>query len=199
MKLTFFLFLISFSLFVFSQDYKAEISDFREKYKNDFLTDPNSPLKKEDLPYLQFYEPNKSFKVNATFRATKNAEPFDLPTYSGKLKKYIKYGDLTFLLKGETISLEVYQSLTLKEKSEYKDHLFLPFKDATNNISTYGGGRYIDLKTSDIKKNQIEIDFNKCYNPYCAYSDGYACPVPPAANHLKARVEAGEKKFGKEH
>ena len=64
-------------------------------------------------------------------------------------------------------------------------------------METYGGGRYIDLTITDIKNNLIELDFNKCYNPYCAYSDGYSCPIPPDENNLKIKIEAGEKKFAK--
>jgi len=102
------------------------------------------------------------------------------------------------LLKGETFTLEIYQSVKLRQQAQYQDLLFMPFKDATNKTQTYGGGRYLDFKIGDIQQGQLEIDFNKCYNPYCAYKDGYACPVPPAVNHLKTRIEAGEKKFAKE-
>jgi uncharacterized protein (DUF1684 family) len=82
---------------------------------------------------------------------------------------------------------------------QYKDYLYLPFKDFTNGESTYGGGRYLDFKMSDIQENQtIIIDFNKAYNPYCAYSDGYSCPIPPSENHLQVFIEAGEKNI-KDH
>jgi len=77
----------------------------------------------------------------------------------------------------------------------YRDYLFLPFKDATNGDSTYGGGRYIDIRMSEINNNTLTIDFNKAYNPYCAYSDGFNCPVPPLENHLEVALEAGERKF----
>jgi uncharacterized protein (DUF1684 family) len=73
--------------------------------------------------------------------------------------------------------------------------LFLPFQDETNGDDTYGGGRYMDLKITDIRDNRITLDFNKCYNPWCAYSDGYNCPVPPKSNHLPIEVKAGEKMF----
>jgi len=77
----------------------------------------------------------------------------------------------------------------------YADHLFLPFKDATNGEESYGGGRYIDLKASSIKDDKMAVDFNKTYNPWCAYSDGYNCPIPPIANHLDASLMAGEAKY----
>jgi uncharacterized protein len=191
-------FCCSFVSATIAQDYATEMANFREKYKKEFLTNENSPLTKEDLPFLHFYEADKKYKVLATFRRTENETIFDMPTHSGKMKQYIKYGEATFLLKGETFTLCIYQSVALRQQSKYKDHLFLPFKDVTNNVTTYGGGRYLDFKLGDIQQGQIEIDFNKCYNPYCAYKEGYACPVPPFVNHLKARIEAGEKKFEKE-
>ena len=82
--------------------------------------------------------------------------------------------------------------------AEYQDYLFLPFTDSTNGNETYEAGRYIDLKMTDIAGNSVIIDFNKSYNPYCAYKSGYQCPVPPAENHLKTWVRAGEKKFAPE-
>ena len=78
----------------------------------------------------------------------------------------------------------------------YRDYLFIPFKDLSNGEATYGGGRYMDIRMDDIKNGELMLDFNKAYNPYCAYSDGYNCPVPPVENHLETEVNAGEKSFG---
>jgi uncharacterized protein (DUF1684 family) len=85
--------------------------------------------------------------------------------------------------------LNVYQSHTLREKEGYKDYLFLPFTDLTNGNETYGSGRYIDLRIPE--RETIIIDFNKAYNPYCAYNYGYACPIPPKENKLKVEIRAG--------
>jgi uncharacterized protein (DUF1684 family) len=73
--------------------------------------------------------------------------------------------------------------------------LFVPFKDRTNYDATYGGGRYIDLSTKDIVNGRILLDFNKCYNPYCAFADGFNCPIPPDENSLPIEIAAGEKTF----
>ena len=80
---------------------------------------------------------------------------------------------------------------------QFRNELFLPFKDKTNANGSYGGGRYIDIKISDIENGKVILDFNKAYNPWCAYSDGYSCPIPPKENHLKIAVTAGEKEYGK--
>ena len=82
---------------------------------------------------------------------------------------------------------------------QYKNYLFLPFTDATTGVETYESGRYIDLEINDIKDNLVIIDFNKAYNPYCAYTTGYNCPIPPAENDLHIAITAGEKAYGKKH
>jgi uncharacterized protein (DUF1684 family) len=83
--------------------------------------------------------------------------------------------------------------------STYKNYLFLLFTDATSGADSYGGGRYIDLSMQDIIDNSVLIDFNKAYNPYCAYASGYNCPIPPRENHIPFPIKAGEKDFGKSH
>ncbi|KAF5279647.1 hypothetical protein FQR65_LT15342 [Abscondita terminalis] len=102
---------------------------------------------------------NAELTDRAKLVPTKDAEVFELPTSSGKTKKYKEYGTVTFSLEGQQYSLKVYQSQDLIKKPGFKDHLFLPFRDATNEKETYGGGRYIDLKIP--KKDNLMIDFNK--------------------------------------
>lgn len=181
-----------------AQDFRRETELFRKKYKEEFLHTPNSPLKAADLPFLSFYEPDSSFRVTARFEKSKGRS-FEMPTYSGVNKTYVKYGVLKFKLNGRRQTLTVYRSLSLQTLAKYKDYLFIPFKDGTNGSGSYGGGRYLDLKTTDLKDNTYVLDFNKAYNPYCAYTDGYNCPIPPVANHLSQNITAGEKKFGRDH
>jgi uncharacterized protein (DUF1684 family) len=93
--------------------------------------------------------------------------------------------------------LYIYQSEALMQQEKYKDYLFVPFGDATSGFTSYGGGRYMDFRLQDIKNNQLIIDFNKAYNPYCAYTTGYNCPIPPKENLLTVAIPAGEKNYGK--
>ncbi len=197
-------FLFFFPVILFAQDYKATIENHRLEYKNEFLKSANSPsgspLKEEDFQYLRFYEPNEKYKVACQFVATKRrVKPFELATSSGKTKTYIKFGELLFKIDGQTYKLAVYQSLSLKNMPQYRDYLFIPFKDLTNGKETYGGGRYLDLRMKELEGDKIFLDFNKAYNPYCAFSEGYNCPIPPKENHLKIAIEAGEKAFTKNH
>jgi hypothetical protein len=175
--------------------FHREITEHRTKYKSDFLKDPRSPLTEEDFKHLDFYSPDENSKVNARFLLTPKAEPFDMPTYSGVTRSYRKWGDAIFRWKQDSVMLSVYQNLTLLSNPVYQDYLFLPFKDETNGVSTYGGGRYLNMSKADTEDGWITIDFNKSYNPWCAYSDGFNCPVPPKENHLSFPIHAGEKQY----
>lgn len=176
--------------------YTAEIARHREHYKQEFIAESRSPLTEADTASLDFFEPDKAWRVEARFERTPNTVPFDMPTYSGRSAQYQQYGILYFDKDEKTYSLEIYQNIRFLTSQKYYDYLFLPFKDHTNGDDTYGGGRYLDFRLGDIgADNFMVIDFNKAYNPWCAFSDGYNCPIPPAPNHLEVRVEAGEKNF----
>jgi uncharacterized protein (DUF1684 family) len=165
------------------------------------LTDKNSPLKKDDLLNLRFYEADSVYRVLANVEVLSNQAGFIMPVFSGTGQQYERYATLSFTLKGKPMQLSLYKSVSLSKLPQYSDYLFLPFTDETNGTSTYAGGRYIDLRTGDLKGNTLVIDFNKAYNPYCAFSSGYSCPKPPDENRLQVAIEAGEKAFAgkKEH
>lgn len=178
-----------------AQSYTDSISQYRAQYKQEFITDKNSPLHSADTAYLRFYAPDEAYKVNAFVHLSNDSPPFKMKTHSGKEKMYRKYGELHFKLKGKKAMLEIYQSISLMKNEAYKDYLFIPFNDLTNYETTYAGGRYLDISIKDIKNGAVQLDFNKCYNPYCAFASGYSCPIPPDANKLKLRIEAGEMNF----
>jgi uncharacterized protein len=70
--------------------------------------------------------------------------------------------------------------------------LFVPFRDTTSGVETYGSGRYVDVPFEDADE-LVELDFNFAYNPSCAFSPAYDCPFPPPANRLSVAITAGEK------
>lgn len=191
--LFFFLFLISVA--ANAQNYQQTIAQHREAYKADFLKEERSPLKEADLVNLDFFKPDSNYRVQGKVSLLNNQKAFKMPTYAGTTADYIRYAKVDFKLNGRSLSMTLYRSIALLQHPQYKDLLFLPFTDETNNKSTYGGGRYIDLDLKTIKNGQIEIDFNKAYNPYCAYSSGYRCPIPPEENDLAIAIEAGEKLY----
>ena len=180
---------------------KSEIvgeTEWQKKMNADFKDASKSPLKKKDLKEfktLDFFNFDSTFVVQASLKRTPDSEWFDMPTTTERLTKERIYGVLTFKISNNEYSLNVFQGQRLMNTKGFRDYLFLPFLDDTNGDSTYGGGRYIELRIP--KDDTIEIDFNKAYNPYCAYNEKYSCPIVPRENYLPLKVEAGVKAFVK--
>lgn len=175
--------------------YRKEINKFRVEYKKDFLKEERSPLKRNDLKDLDFFPIDTNFRVKASFKLFNDADTLDFKTSSGKIKQFTPYAVLFFEIKSIPCSLYAYNSLQLSGDAKYVNYLFLPFTDITNENETYGGGRYIDLDKRDFNFGSIILDFNKAYNPWCAFGEGFNCPIPPRENELNLEIRAGEKKF----
>lgn len=196
MKNHFLAFFLLLSPVLFAQkSYEDSMKVFLDKY-----VQTHEVVKDEDRKAMQFYPIDKNYRVVATFTKSSDNKWITFPT-SGKLTKVYKvYGILSFAINGKPLRLNVYQSQELMLNEEYKNYLFLPFTDFTTGDETYEGGRYLDLSTKDIQNNTLVVDFNKAYNPYCAYVSGkYNCPIPPGANALPIAIRAGEKKYGNAH
>jgi uncharacterized protein (DUF1684 family) len=173
-------------------------TEFQKEINAEYKDATTSPLKDKDrkgFEGLDFFKFDSIYIVKASFKRTPNETSFKMKTTTERLPEYVKYGELTFSLRGETFFLNIYQNQSLKEKDGFEDYLFLPFLDETNGVESYGGGRYIDARIPE--SNTVIIDFNKAYNPYCAYNDKYSCPLVPRENYLKTKIEAGVKVFKK--
>lgn len=180
-----------------AQTYRDSIAAYRKQYVKELLEDARSPIKKADTRYMHFFDADATYRVWADVQLTPGSKPFLINTHSTKQKPFKEYAVLTFKVKDTTLTLHVYQSVDLVSGKPASDDLFVPFTDLTNYETTYAGGRYIDLKTTDIVDGRLVLDFNKCYNPYCAFADGYSCPIPPEENALHVNIMAGEKLFTK--
>jgi uncharacterized protein (DUF1684 family) len=154
----------------------------------------------KDKDRMSFFPVDAKYKITCKFERTPNSQWFRMES-SGQIKRnYRTYGIIHFTINDTTVTLNIYQSQDLMTTTQYRDHLFIPCTDATSGEETYESGRYIDLDIKDIVNNKFTIDFNKAYNPYCAYVSGkYNCPIPPAENRLAVAIRAGEKAFGKHH
>ncbi|MGE5518288.1 MAG: DUF1684 domain-containing protein [Candidatus Dadabacteria bacterium] len=186
--------LLLFSACCFSQEtYEDSLIRFIDNYRN-----THEVVQGSDRQYLQFYPADQSSRVWATFMKVENSQWLPMKTSGLTSKMHRVYGILRFTLHDTLCQLNVYQSLNLLSTTDYKNYLFLPFTDATTGVETYSSGRYIDLTIDDVKNSKVLIDFNKAYNPYCAYVSGkYNCPIPPGENSLTVAIRAGEKDFGK--
>ena len=172
------------------------ILDFQQELNNEYKDPETSPLPdryRKDFEGLDFFEPDTNYVVNAKFVRTAGALPFLMPTTTDRKSKEVLYGTAHFTLNGENHQLEIYQNQELMLQEKYRDYLFLPFTDDTNGKETYTGGRYIDLAIPE--GDTIWINFNKAYNPYCAYNKKYSCPIVPNINALHTKVMAGVRAF----
>lgn len=176
-------------------------SDYQRKLNASFKDASTSPLKKKDLKSfegLDFFPIDTSFIVTAKLIRTSDAPIFQMATTTDRKPLYKEYGVLHFSLKNSQHKLTIYQSQDDLKDEKFKDYLFLPFTDDTSGETSYGGGRYMDVKISDIKDdNTIILNFNNTYNPYCAYNENYSCPITPRKNHLDIAITAGIKDFKK--
>jgi uncharacterized protein len=184
--------LLFLSVSSFSQkSYEDSLATFITKYK-----ETHEVVRESDRQYLQFYPVNKSYRVQASFQKVENSQWLPMKTSGLITKLHRVYGTLTFSIHDTLLHLNVYQSLSLLSTEDYKNYLFLPFTDLTTGIETYNSGRYIDLTIGDVKDGQLLLDFNKAYNPYCAYVSGkYNCPIPPKENNLPVAIRAGEQQY----
>ena len=182
-----------------NEKYIESIDAYRAEINKKFADSNSSPLTREGLMHfegLDFFPADQDYFVKAHFIINPDPKPFEMETTTERRPVYVKYGEAHFSLDGQDFVLEIYQSEKAKQMQEFKEHLFLPFKDLTNGEESYGGGRFIDLKIPEGKI--IMIDFNKAYNPYCAYNHKYSCPIPPKVNHLNIPIPAGVKAY-KDH
>ena len=197
MKKLFSVLLISCFFVSNAQDTTTETSkEFQDNLNFDYADKEKSPLMDADLKSfksLDFFPISEKYSVEATFVRTKKEKVFKMKTSTERLPEYVKYGELSFAIDGIACKLNVYQSIDLMKRPGFEDYLFLPFSDLTSGKESYIGGRYVDLRVQDGK--HWKIDFNKAYNPYCAYNHKYSCPIVPLENDLSVEILAGVKKF----
>jgi uncharacterized protein (DUF1684 family) len=183
------------------ENYTKKIKNYQYKQNLTFHDKETSPLTGEEFKSfeaLEFYEIDEKYKITAKLVKEKDPVIFEIQTTTNRKPLYIKYGTLTFTLDGKEQRLSIYQSKEFNKDPQYKNNLFLPFTDQTSGEESYGGGRYIDVLTTDERLDgTIILDFNTSYNPYCAYNSTYSCPLTPKENRVSIALKAGVKKYKK--
>lgn len=169
----------------------SELSDFRKAKDQFFTQDNDSPLSPEQRRHfhgLEYFPENPDLRFILEIKEFPKVEQaaIDIITSTGDSSQHIRWGTLTFTVEREPATLTVYKGVGDEE-------FFLPFADATSGKESYGAGRYLDL--AYLADGSFLMDFNYAYNPYCAYSPHWSCPIPPAENRLKLPIHAGEKNF----
>lgn len=173
------------------EKYQKIIQKWRADKNHFFKKMSGSPLlnnQKTNFDSLSYYSINENFVTKAQLLPCSDTGLVQLVATDGKIASFRCYGVAKFSLNEQYFQLLVFQSLQTKDKNR----LFIPFLDATNGETTYIGGRYLDVNLSE-NSNEILLDFNLAYNPFCAYNEDYSCPIPPQENILATRIEAGEK------
>ena len=165
-----------------------DLAKFREAREAALRGDPDAipPAKRDGLLPLKYYDPDAKYSVPARLRLSDERPIVEVPTSTGTVRRMQLVGTLDFLLDGEPLSLGA-----LAPAGEPIQSLFVPFTDATTGRETYKAGRYLDLHPTST--GVYTIDFNRAYNPTCAYNEAYECPYPPPSNRLKVAILAGEK------
>ncbi|WP_272022778.1 DUF1684 domain-containing protein [Olleya namhaensis] len=173
-------------------------TEYQREMNANFKDAAKSPLTDSDrkaFRSLDFFKFDSTYVVTAAFKRTPNESSFKMKTTTDRLVDYVKYGEVTFTIDGKEQNLNVYQNIESVKQLGEEEALFLPFMDNTNGEESYKGGRYVEVKLPE--NNQMVINFNRAYNPYCAYNKKYSCPIVPSENILYVRIEAGVKKYKK--
>ena len=175
------------------EDYKSSVLEER-KQKDDFMkTSKESPFAEDRNSFtgLKYFDPDVKYRIKAKLQPIESKKVVLLPTSSGNESQYLEYAWAEFELddtKNKLLLLEV------MAMGPTRGTLFLAFADETSTKETYGSGRYLEVKKVP-GASTVELDFNKAYNPYCAYAEKYECPFPPRENILKVTIRAGEKNY----
>lgn len=178
--------------------YIPNLTEFQKELNSSFKDVTKSPLSKEDRQNfisLEFFDFDSSYVVKGILIPFQKDSIFDMKTNTDRMHTYNKFGKIKFNLDNTYFELNVYKDQELINDQTNIDDVFLPFYDNTNGITTYSGGRYMDLKVS--KDSIISIDFNKAYNPYCVYNYKFSCPIVPSENFIALEINAGVKDYNK--
>jgi len=167
----------------------------RERREKDiFFRGFQSPVSfaaREKFSGLDYYPPDPDYNLELEIFEHRDKNIVQIEDTKGNIRDFVRWGEFRFTIHGEDCVLQAYKG------DIYDERLFIPFRDQTSGKETYGAGRYLDLETRRDRTGNGKwiLDFNRAYNPWCAYSNDYACPYTPPENWLKIKIRAGEKNF----
>ena len=175
-------------------EWKQRIEEAR-KGKDWFLGNhPQSPLpagERRGFGGLEYFPLDRVYRFELPLHEHEIRETIETGDTAGQTRTLWRWGEFRFSMGGQDCSLQAYKSGPGEER------LFVPFRDQTSGKETYGAGRYLDLEPARHLNSEGRwiVDFNEAYNPWCAYSEDYACPFVPPENWLQAPVHAGERSY----
>lgn len=173
------------------ETWRRALARVREQKDEFFRNDSESPLPDADratFKGLSYFEPDPAFRFEVKLQRYPSPEAVIMATSKGTRQLFNRVGHFDLVTNGQSVRLEAYQSAERVDPS-----IFVPFRDATSGKESYGAARYLDLHVEH--NDEYVLDFNDAYNPYCAYSEDYFCPLPPHENWLSVPIRAGERKY----
>ena len=185
--------------------YIRDMTQFRQQKDHFFGSSPQSPIPHEQRHHgfagLDYYPPDPSFRIRAQVLPFEQPATIEMTTSTGDLRPQLRAAELRFQLGSQQLRLTGFSDPGDAPHGSLPHELFVPFRDATSTHDTYGAGRYIEVTVEHERDGgySAELDFNLAYNPYCAYSEYYSCPIPPAENTLPIAITAGERNYGHAH
>lgn len=173
--------------------YINQIKQERDEKDRFMRTSKESPFADnvQSFEGLKYFPADLKYKITATLIPIENRKQVILTTNDGREERYMEYAYAEFDFSGFRNRLLI---LEMIDMGPSRGKLFLAFGDATSAEETYGAGRYLDVPKTP-GASTITLDFNKAYNPYCAYVEKYSCPLPPSENLLTIPIQAGEKSY----
>lgn len=177
-----------------SQAYVDQIEKERAE-KDDYMrSSSESPFADSLLAFrgLSYFPVDENYRISANLVPIESRKTVTLLTNDGLEQRYLEYAYAEFSIDGVACKLLI---LEIIDMGPTRGTLFLAFADKTSTVETYGAGRYLDIKKVP-GSTSVTLDFNKAYNPYCAYTDSFSCPFPPRENILDVEIRAGEQNYG---
>lgn len=176
------------------QSYEDALLRDRLERDRSFRSGTDSPLpesEKSQFKGLNYYPPDPALRFLAKLNRYQIPQTVKIGTNTGEIRTGIRYGYFDFKVGGRDCRLQVYR--LDDSPAEGVPYLFVPFRDATSGSESYAAGRYIDLPENTT--GVYDLDFNRAYNPSCAYRSDFSCPIPPEENRLAVPIRAGERKY----
>jgi uncharacterized protein (DUF1684 family) len=167
------------------------LAGYRHRRDHFFAEHPHSPLsdqQRAEFAGLDYFPERADLALSLPLDESgpQVGEAVDIPTSDGKVKPFFRAGTIHFEVDGVPVELTVF-------KDGDRGSLFIPFRDASAGGETYEVGRYLEPQARP--DGTLDVDFNYAYNPFCAYGEGWSCPIPPEENRLGVTIAAGEKAF----
>ncbi len=178
----------------------SELEEKRDEKDRFFAEHPQSPIppdERDGFDGLEYFPPDPDYRVSATVTVHDDPDPVTMETTAGREVRYLRVATLAFDLERDDADLEdgTFELAAYQQEGAREEALFVPFRDKTTGQQTYRGGRYMELETERGLEtgDEIVVDFNLAYSPFCAYSETFDCPLPPEENWLEVAIPAGER------